>query len=67
MTNFFIMGLTPNSLPVIKKGILSIKPIENFDNFEEDLKITQEEMNKILYDNGWILYNKNFNHFFFDK
>lgn len=67
ITNCFIIGLTPNSLPVVKKGILSINPIKNFEKFEEDLKITQEEMNKILYDNGWILYNKNFNHFFFDK
>ena len=67
ITNFFIMGLTPNSIPIVKKGILSTHPIENFDNFEEDLKITQEEIEKMQHDNAWILYNKNFNHFFFDK
>ena len=67
ITNSFILGLTPNSLPVVKKGILSTNPIKNFENMEEDLKITQEETIKMKYDNAWILYNKNFNHFFFDK
>lgn len=67
ITNSFILGLTPNSMPVVKKAILSTTPIENFESFEEDLKITQEEIAKIQYDNAWILYTKNFNHFFFDK
>ena len=66
-TNFFILGLTPNSVPIVKKGILSVSPIDNFENFEDDLKITQEELLRINNDNGWILNNKNYNHFFFDK
>lgn len=67
ITNFFILALTPNSIPIVKKGILSISPIDNFENFEEDLKITQDELLRIKNDNGWILNNKNYNHFFFDK
>lgn len=67
ITNFFILGLTPNSVPVVKKGILSISPIENFENFDDDLRITQEDLINIKKDNGWILNNKNYSHFFFDK
>lgn len=67
ITNFYILGLTPNSIPIVKKGILSSSPLNNFDNFKEDLKISKEELIKIQNDNGWILANKNYNHFFFDR
>ena len=67
MTNFFIMGLTPNSNPIVKKGILSINPITNFEKFQEDLKITDEELKEIKRNNNWILNNKNYNHFYYDK
>ena len=67
MTNFFIMGLTPNANPVIKKGILSINPIKNFENFKDDLTITDEEIKDIKKSNNWVLNNKNYNHFYYDK
>ena len=67
ITNFFILGLTPNSAPIVKKGIISTSPIENLDKFEEDLKISSYEIFKLQHDNGWILENKNYAHFFFDK
>lgn len=67
ITNFYILGLTPNSIPIVKKGILSVSPIDNFDNFAQDLKISKNELLKIQQDNGWILENKNYNHFFYDK
>ena len=67
MTNFFIMGLTPNSNPIVKKGVLSIHPITNFDKFEDDLKITDDELEEIKKNNNWILSNKNYNHFYYDK
>lgn len=67
ITNFYILGLTPNSIPIVKKGILSVTPLNNFDNFKNDLMLSKDELNKIQHDNGWILENKNYDHFFFDK
>ena len=67
ITNFYILGLTPNSIPIVKKGIISIAPIKNFDNFIKNLKIAAEELLKIQDDNAWILQNKNYAHFFYDK
>ena len=67
MTNFFIMGLTPNANPIVKKGILSTHSITNFENFNEDLKITDDEIKEIKKNNNWILNNKNYNHFYYDK
>lgn len=67
ITNFYILGLTPNSIPIVKKGILSVTPINKFENLKDDLKISKDELIKIKHDNGWILENKNYNHFFYDK
>lgn len=67
ITNFYILALSPNSVPIVKKGILSIFPINNFDNFKNDLIISNDELNKIQHNNGWILENKNYDHFFYDK
>ena len=67
ITNFFILGLTPNSIPIVKKGLLSTTPINNFEKFEDDLKISKDELLKIQKDNAWILENKNYSHFFLDK
>ena len=67
MTNFFIMGLTPNKNPIVKKGILSIHPITDFENFKDDLRITDDEIKEIKNSNNWILGNQNYNHFYYDK
>ena len=67
LTNFYILGLTPNSIPIVKKGILSVTPINKFENLKDDLKISKDELVKIEHNNGWILENKNYNHFFYDK
>ena len=66
ITNFYILALTPNSVPIVKKGILSVVPINDFENFKNDLLISKEELTKIQHNNGWILENKNYNHFFYD-
>lgn len=66
-TNFFIMGLTPNANPIVKKGVLSTHPITNFDKIQDDLKITDEEIKEIKKNNNWILSNKNYNHFYYDN
>ena len=66
ITNFFILALSPNSLPIVKKGIISTHEIKEFKPYGEDLKISDEEIKKIQLHNAWILENKNYNHFFFD-
>lgn len=65
ITHFFIMGLTPNSNPIVKRGILSIDPIKNISDYKEILEITKDEFNDIKRENGWILENKNYDEFFF--
>lgn len=67
ITNFFILGLTPNSVPTVKKGIMSIKPIDHFEIFENDLKLNKDDITTIQKNNAWILENKNYSHFFLDK
>lgn len=67
LTNFFLLGITPNSIPIVKKGILSTKIIDDIGKFDEDLKLSPRELLEIQYNNGWILKNKNYAHFFFDK
>ncbi len=66
ITNFFILALSPNSLPIVKKGIISTHEIKELKPYGEDLKISDEEIKKIQLHNAWILENKNYNHFFFD-
>ena len=48
ITNFFILALSPNSIPIIKKGIISIYPIKNAHNFDDDLKISKEDLIKFI-------------------
>lgn len=67
MTNFYILALSPNSIPIVKKGILSVNPTIDLSNFDNDLKISKEELIKLQNENAWILDNKNYDHFFYDK
>lgn len=66
LTNFFILGITPNSIPIIKKGIISVSPLENINKFIDDLKISNTDLNILQKNNAWILNNRNYDHFFFD-
>lgn len=66
LTNFFIHGITPNSIPIIKKGIVSIHPINDINTILNDLILTKEDVLKIQKDNAWLLENKNYDHFFYD-
>lgn len=66
LTNFFIHGITPNSIPIIKKGIISINPITDVNSILNDLILTKDDVNKIQKDNAWLLENKNYDHFFYD-
>lgn len=60
ITSFFILGLTPNSLPVVKKGIMSTFPIKNLTPYKNDLHITKSDISSLQKDNCWILSNKNY-------
>ena len=67
MTNCFILGITPNSIPTIKKGLISTFPINPNSNFNDNLIISTEELIKIQENNSWILENKNYDHFFYSS
>lgn len=60
VTNFFILGLTPNSLPVVKKGIMSTSPIKKLTPYKNDLHITKSDLSSMQKDNSWILSNNNY-------
>lgn len=67
-TFFFIMGLTPYSIPIIKKGIMSVNEIKNIHEYGRYLKISKDDLNKIKYNNAWILNESNYDDlFFYDK
>ena len=65
-TFFFIMGLTPHSIPVIKKGIMSVNEIQNIHEYDHYLKISRDDLNKIKYNNAWILNDSNYDDLFFN-
>lgn len=62
---FFLLGLTPNGLPVIKRGIISKNQltVEKLKKYMEILTISKSEAKEILNDNMWILKNKNYYEF----
>ena len=65
ITNFFILGLTPNALPIVKKGIMSTSPIKNITPYKKYLHITKTDLSNIQKDNAWILSNYNYDISFF--
>lgn len=65
-TFFFIMALTPHSIPIIKKGIMSVNEIPNIHEYDHCLKISKDDINKIKYNNAWILNDSNYDDFFFN-
>ena len=66
ISKFFILGLTPNSIPVVKKGILTASPIKDVLKYNNDLLITKQDLNYIKSRNCWILDDTNYDHFFYD-
>ncbi len=61
-----ILGLTPNSLPTVKKIILSSSEIKDIHKYDDALIFSKEDVKKIYYDGALILENKNYDEFFFD-
>lgn len=66
-TFFFIFALTPHSIPIVKKGILSVKEIPNIRDYDKYLKISKDDLNKIKYNNAWILNDSNYDDLFFNS
>ena len=65
--NCFITGLTPNYLPIIKKGLISTFPLEISKINIKKLKLSRPEVRKILNDNAWILDSKLYDEFYYDS
>lgn len=53
----FITGLTPNYLPIIKKGIITTTPLDTSQIDTQRLQISKQELQKISINNAWILDN----------
>lgn len=66
-TFFFIFALTPHSVPVVKKGILSINKMPNIRDYDTYLKISKDDLKKIKYNNAWILNDSNYDDLFFNN
>lgn len=66
MCDFIISGLTPSRLPVMKKGILSTKVLNDLSDFDSDLNISKKESQEFYKKNAWILKGKDYDHFFYD-
>lgn len=66
-TFFFITALTPHSIPVVKKGIMSVVEIANIHEYDRYLRISKGDINKIKYDNAWILNDSNYDDLFFNS
>lgn len=66
-TFFFILALTPHSVPIVKKGLLSVKEIKNIHDYDKYLKISKDDLNKIKYNNAWILNDSNYDDLFFNN
>ena len=65
--NCFVTGLTPNYLPIIKKGLISTFPLEISKINIKKLKLSRPEVQKILNDNAWILDSKLYDEFYYDS
>lgn len=61
-----LQGLTPNSLPIVKKIIISSFEIKDIHKYDDALIFSKEDVKKIYYDGALILENKNYDEFFFD-
>ena len=62
-----VTGLTPNYLPIIKKGLISTFPLEISKINIKKLKLSRPEVRKILNDNAWILDSKLYDEFYYDS
>ena len=45
---------------------MSVNEISNIHEYDHYLKISKDDLNKIKYDNAWILNNSNYDDLFFN-
>lgn len=64
-TLFFILALTPLSIPVVKKGIVSMSEIKEINKYNDFIQISKKELQRIKENNSWILNESNYNDFFY--
>lgn len=64
--NCFVTGLTPNYIPIIKRGIISTVPLDISKINMKKLKVSRTEIQKILNDNAWMLDSKLYDEFYYD-
>ena len=64
--NCFITGLTPNFVPIIKRGIISTSKLDVSKINLKKLKISKEEIQNLLTDNSWMLQSKLYDEFYYD-
>lgn len=67
VTNFFILALTPNSVPIVKKGIISTIPLEDISIYQDNLQVSKVELADMQKNNAWILENKNYDYYFYKE
>lgn len=60
-----ILGLTPNSLPIVKKVCMSKSPIKNIEKYNDFIMFSKQDVKKIYYDGALIIENKNYDEFLF--
>lgn len=64
-TLFFILALSPLSIPVVKKGIVSMSEIKEIKKYNDFIQISKKELQRIKENNSWILNESNYNDFFY--
>lgn len=64
--NCFITGLTPNFVPTIKRGIITLKPFKLTEQNIKKLRVSKEELKEISLNNSWILNTKLYDESFYD-
>lgn len=62
-----VAGITPATEPVMKKAIISDKPLSNIDNFTKFFEFSSEELKDIKTKKHYVLKNKDYNEFYYDN
>lgn len=61
-----LAGITPSGEPVMKKAIISSKPLSNIEAFTKFLTFSSEELKDMKLKNHFVLKNKDYNEFYYN-
>ncbi len=64
--NCFVSGLTPNFIPIIKRGLISTIPLTFNKSSIKKLQISKKELQNISDNNAWLLNSQLYDEFFYD-